>query len=165
MSKQLISQYYAEVEKTKQYSGTTKESTIRWAFHHLLNEYAKSKHFRVELEVSVEGTKGRSVTPDGTLKDALRLDWGYWESKDESDDLDVEIKKKFAKGYPNSNILFEDSVTAILIQGGREVMRVAMNDPDRLDEIINAFINYERPEVKDFRAGVEAFKDDIPKVL
>ena len=38
-------------------------------------------------------------------KDILRQDWGYWESKDESDNLDEEIRKKFAKGYPKENIL------------------------------------------------------------
>lgn len=165
MSKELIRQYYAEIEKTKQYAGTGKESTIRWAFHHLLNEYCRPRHFRVEAEISVDGSKGRAVRPDGTLKDALRLDWGYWESKDESDDLDEEIKKKFGKGYPDSNILFEDSVTAVLIQQGREVMRVPMREPYKLDAIITAFINYERPEVKDFRTAIEAFKEDIPKVL
>jgi hypothetical protein len=46
----------------------------------------------------------------------LRLDWGYWESKDQYDKLDEEIEKKLNKGYPDSNILFEDSQTAVLIQ-------------------------------------------------
>ena len=62
-----------------------------------------------------------TVYPDGTIKDALRLPWGYWESKDQFDNLDQEIENKFAKGYPNDNILFEDSQTAVLIQGGHEV--------------------------------------------
>ncbi|MEN8218363.1 MAG: hypothetical protein ABFS56_18735, partial [Pseudomonadota bacterium] len=42
--------------------------------------------------------------------------------------LSQEIQTKFAKGYPNDNILFEDSQTAVLIQGGTEVMRVSMAD-------------------------------------
>jgi hypothetical protein len=29
---------------------------------------------------------------------------GYWEAKDEDDDLDEEIEKKFRKGYPQDNI-------------------------------------------------------------
>ena len=29
---------------------------------------------------------------------------GYWEAKDEEDDLDEEIQKKFRKGYPQDNI-------------------------------------------------------------
>lgn len=38
--------------------------------------------------------KNQRIIPDGTIKDALQLDWGYWESKDENDDLDLEIEKK-----------------------------------------------------------------------
>ncbi|MEZ5146958.1 MAG: hypothetical protein R2759_07730 [Bacteroidales bacterium] len=30
----------------------------------------------------------KDVTPDGTLKNILRLEYGYWESKDESLKLD-----------------------------------------------------------------------------
>ncbi len=33
-----------------------------------------------------------------------------------------------------------------------------------LDRLLNAFISYERPEVKNFRAAIELFKQDIPKV-
>ncbi len=68
------------------------------------------------------------------------MDWGYWESKDTEDNLDVEIEKKLAKGYPNDNILFEDSQTAVLIQNGQETMRVSIQDIDALDQIINAFM-------------------------
>jgi predicted helicase len=164
MSSQLINQYYSEVDNIKQYGGTSKETSVRTAFHKLLNEYCKTKNFILVTEISIETEDGRK-TPDGTVKDALRLDWGYWESKDEYDDLDVEIRKKLSKGYPSTNILFEDSITAVLIQGGREVMRVPMRDPEKLDEILTAFINYERPEVHDFRIAIEQFKDDIPKVL
>ena len=64
---------------------------------------------------------GKVVYPDGTLKDALQLDWEYWESKDTNDDLSREIEKKFAAGYPNSNILFDDGQTAVLFQAGAEV--------------------------------------------
>jgi len=106
-----------------------------------------------------------TVYPDGTVKDALRLPWGYWESKDQDDDLDQEIQKKFAKGYPNDNILFEDSQTAILIQAGQEVQRVSMAETDKLDALLTNFINYERPQVQDFRQAIECFKTDLPTVL
>ena len=78
-------------------------------------------------ELPVRGTKGRDVTPDGTLKNVLRLDYGYWESKDEALDLDEEIDKKIRKGYPLTNILFEDSNTAALFQNGEETMRIDMH--------------------------------------
>jgi predicted helicase len=159
-----IKQYHSEVEKIINFGGTKKETAIRTAFHQLLNEYAKQKGLMLITEISIKGLKGKTVTPDGTLKDSLRQDWGYWESKDEADNIDEEIDKKFAKGYPKENILFEDSITAILIQQGNEVLRVAMRDAEALDLIIREFINYERPEVANFHKAIELFKQDIPMV-
>ncbi|ACB50448.1 putative N-6 DNA methylase [Crocosphaera subtropica ATCC 51142] len=77
----------------------------------------------------------------------------------------TEIEKKLSKGYPNDNILFEDSQTAVLIQGGEERLRVSMKDSEGLDGLINQFINYVRPEVKDFREAIESFKEDLPTIL
>lgn len=164
MSIHAINQYHSEVEKIIHFGGTKKETAIRNAFYHLLHEYAKQKGLMLVPEVTIKTAKGKNVTPDGTLKDSLRQDWGYWESKDEADDINEEIKKKFAKGYPSDNILFEDSNTAVLIQNGAEVQRVKMKKAEDLDRIIHSFINFERPEVKNFRKAIELFKQDIPKV-
>ncbi|MFH7028743.1 MAG: type ISP restriction/modification enzyme [Heteroscytonema crispum UTEX LB 1556] len=165
MSKFLIKQYHAEVEKVIQYGGSRKETSIRFAFQNLLNQYCQAREFLLIPELDYKTLNGKIIRPDGTVKDALRLDWGYWESKDEYDNLDKEIDKKLEKGYPDSNILFEDSQTAVLIQGRDETMRVPMKDADALDEIITYFINYVRPEVKDFREAIETFKEDLPTIL
>jgi len=164
MSLYSVKQYQSEVEKIIDFGGTKKETAIRTAFHGLLNEYAKQKGLMLITELSIKGSKGKTVTPDGTLKDSLRQDWGYWESKDEADNIVEEIEIKFNKGYPNQNILFEDSNTAILIQQGNEVMRIDMKDADALDKIIKEFTTYERPEVENFHKAIELFKLDIPKV-
>lgn len=165
MSRLLISQYQAEVEKIVQYGGSRKETSIRVAFQNLLNDYCKARDFLLIPELDYRTKSGKVVYPDGTVKDALRLDWGYWESKDQYDNLDEEIEKKLAKGYPDDNILFEDSQTAVLIQGGEERLRVSMGDDEALDGIINAFINYVRPEVEDFREAIDSFKEDLPTIL
>lgn len=125
MSKFLIKQYHAEVEKVIQYGGSRKETSIRFAFQNLLNQYCQAREFLLIPELDYKTLNGKIIRPDGTVKDALRLDWGYWESKDEYDNLDKEIDKKLEKGYPDSNILFEDSQTAVLIQGRDETMRVS----------------------------------------
>lgn len=164
MSLYSIKQYRAEVEKIIHRGGTSNETSVRSAFYNLLNEYAKAKGLMLITEVTVMGTKGKNVTPDGVLKDTLRQDWGYWESKDEADVLEDEIKKKFSKGYPKDNILFEDSQTAILIQNGTEVLRASTDDVEALDHLLTAFVTFERPEVKNFRKAIELFKEDIPKV-
>jgi predicted helicase len=165
MSRLLVSQYQTEVEKIIRYGGSRKETAIRTAFQNLLNEYCKTRDFLLIPELEYKTRNNKVVYPDGTVKDALRLDWGYWESKDQYDNLNEEIDKKLSKGYPDSNILFEDSQTAVLIQSGDEVFRVSMKDADGLDEGINAFINYVRPEVKDFREAIEVFKEDLPTIL
>jgi predicted helicase len=165
MSKQLISQYHAELERIIQYGGSSNETSIRVAFQNLLNDYCKAKDFILIPELEFVTKDGKSVYPDGTVKDALRLDWGYWESKDESDDLQIEIDKKIRKGYPTSNILFEDSQTAVLLQSGKEVFRAPMKNADELDKLLTLFVEYERPEVQSFRKAILKFKDDLPKIL
>ncbi|HEY9704215.1 MAG TPA: hypothetical protein V6C58_17320, partial [Allocoleopsis sp.] len=165
MSKLLINQFYSDLDNLIQYGGSRKETAIRGAFQSLLNEYCKQRNFLLVPELDYRTKSGKKVNPDGTVKDAIRLDYGYWESKDEYDNLDLEIEKKLSKGYPNDNILFEDSITAVLIQQGEEIMRVNMRDEDNLDSILNAFLNYTRPEVKDFREAISTFQTDLPTIL
>jgi len=165
MSQLLISNYIREIETLIRYGGSADESSIRKAFSNLLDAYCKPHDLRLIDELEYVTRTGGKIYPDGTIKDALRLTHGYWEAKDEADDLDEEIAKKHAKGYPTDNILFEDSKTAVLIQNDREVMRANMRDAAALDRLITSFVGFERPEVSDFRRAVEKFKDDLPKVL
>lgn len=164
MSVQLVQQYYAKVEKLIQYSGTRNESTLRKAFQDLLEQYAHSKNLLLVPEVEFFTKKGHKVYPDGTLKDALRQDWGYWESKDEKDNLTQEIASKFAKGYPSFNILFEDTHTAILYQNGEEFSRADFADAQALDSLLSRFVSYESPQVREFHKAIEQFSADVPKL-
>lgn len=99
-----------------------------------------------------------------TLKDALRQDWGYWESKDAQDDLEAEIKAKFAKGYPKNNMLFEDTQAAVLYQSGEEVGRASLRDAEALDGLLRRFVNYETQELRNFREAVEGFAQEVPEL-
>jgi predicted helicase len=165
MSIQLINQYYNKRNRIVQYGGSKNELSIRDPFKDLLNHYADKKNLLLIPELAIMGTKGSKVKPDGTLKNALRLDYGYWESKDEKDSIDEEIDTKIKKGYPLTNIIFEDGQTAILIQHGQTVARVNMNDRDKLDEILNQFISFEHPQVKEFTEALLKFKEDLPNIL
>ena len=40
-----------------------------------------------------------------------------------------------------------------------------MRDSEELDRLLNIFVDYERPEVRDFRAAITKFKEDIPQIL
>lgn len=93
------------------------------------------------------------------------MPFGYWEAKDSKDDLDAEIAFKFKRGYPQDNIVFEDSTQAVLFQHRQEVMRCAVTDVKALEKLLKLFFAYERPEIADFRNAVEQFKTDLPAVL
>jgi hypothetical protein len=147
MSLQLIQQYHTRVDKIIQYGGSRNESALRFAFQTLLEQYCADKNLELIAELEHKTKYGTTVYPDGTLKDALRQPWGYWESKDQYDTLDEEIQKKFDKGYPTSNILFEDSQTIVLIQGGQETARTEIKNPTTLHALLTAFVSYEPPEV------------------
>lgn len=165
MSKLLINQYYNQLDKVKQYGGSYNETSIRNSFFNLLNEYAHKKNLELIPELATMGTKGKTVRPDGILKNALRLEYGLWESKDEKTNLDDEIEVKIRLGYSLKNILFEDSQTAVLFQNDFEVSRINMKDAEKLDKILNEFVNFEKPEVKEFNSALEHFKQDIPTII
>ena len=94
MSKQLINTYYNELHRDKQFGGSHNEASIRGAFVRLVNGYVERRHLLLVPEIYVKGKKGKNVRPDGVLKNATRFEFGYWESKDTKDDLNVEINKK-----------------------------------------------------------------------
>ena len=160
-----IQQYYSQAEKIIQHGGSRNETALRSAFQRLLEDYSSAKNLQLIAELAFATPFGTTVNPDGTLKDALRQDRGYWESKDAADALDAEIAKKLAKGYPSTNMLFEDSQTAVLYRDGVELARVAMGNPAALDALLNQFVGYEPREVQAFRAAIERFKADLPGLL
>ncbi|MGC9359998.1 MAG: N-6 DNA methylase, partial [Anaerolineae bacterium] len=165
MSIEAIRRYQAQVEKTVRYGGSRNESTIRKAFHDLLESYCRETNLELIAELPMKAPDGASIRPDGTLKDALRQDWGYWESKDQYDDLDTEIEAKLRIGYPRNNTLFEDSQTAVLYQDGFEVGRASFDDDLALHGVLTTFVRYEPPRVQSFRKAIERFKEDLPGLL
>ena len=117
------------------------------------------------LVAELRSDAGLKTYPDGTVRDSLRMDRGYWEAKDTQDDLDTEIRKKLDRGYPRDNIVFENSETAVLIRLGTEAMRVDMKKPADLHRLINTFLDYVLPEVEKFREAWDRFKSELPTVL
>ena len=157
-----IDQYRAHLQELKEFGGSDNELSIRPAFQNCLDAYCREHREKLALvpELSAGGVK-----PDGTVKDSLRMARGYWEAKDTHDDLDAAIQKKFNSGYPRNNILFEDSETAVLFQNGNEAMRVDMGRPGELHRLIRRFLDYELPEIEEFRQARQQFKADLPAVL
>ncbi|MGY6646170.1 MAG: type ISP restriction/modification enzyme [Salinarimonas sp.] len=165
MSQMLIQNYLAELDRLRRFSGANSEQIIREAFKDLLKGYARAQHLIFVPELEYETGMKRKVYPDGSILHELRVAHGFWEAKDEADDLDTEIERKLRRGYPQSNIIFENSETAVLIQDRQEVMRCAMRDVDALAALLERFFAWERPEIAEFRAAVAQFKRDLPAVL
>lgn len=165
MSKQLINQYYNQRDNLKRV-GVTNEMAIKQPFDNLLLNLASSKHYVYATEVTIKNENGKNVRPDGILMNELRIHKGYVESKDTNDTLDEEINKKLYKdGYPKTNIIFQDSIYAVLIQNGEEIARIEMADADKLEKILNQFINYKPEYIEKFDEALNKFKEDIPTIV
>src|ERR1019366_5122258 len=164
MSQLLINQYLGDLDRLRRVSGANRESVVREAFKDLLKAWGRTHELQFIAEHEfITPTKERRYI-DGALLHELRVPFGYWEAKDTSDDLDEEIAKKLRRGYPQTNIIFEDSAKAVLIQSGQEVMRCSVDDP-ALRRLLELFFSYQRPEVADFRKAIAQFKKDLPAVL
>jgi predicted helicase len=165
MSQLLINQFLNDLDRLRAVSGTNRESVVREAFKDLLKNWAKSHDLVFIPEYSFETPAKEKRYVDGALLYSLRVPFGYWEAKDEEDDLDKEIDKKKRRGYPQDNIIFEDSRTAVLIQNRQEVIRAPVEDTKKLARLLELFFAFERPEIAQFRKAVEQFKTDLPAVL
>lgn len=139
---------------------------LREAFKDLLKRWARPLDLQFVAEVEITTKAMRRIYVDGALLHGLRVPFGYWEAKDENDDLDKEIEDKFRKGYPRDNIIFTDDVTAVLWQDGSEVMRAHMQaDDESLLSLLSRFFAHERAEIADFNKAVKQFAADLPAIL
>ncbi len=157
-----IERYYEDKQRLIDYGGSDSELNIRPAFQNCLAAYCAGHRERLTLVPELRAPGG---VPDGTVKDSLRMTRGYWEAKDSHDDLDAEIQAKFNRGYPRDNIVFEDSRVAVLYQNGEQAMWVDMSRPGELHRLITRFLDYELPEIEEFRQAQQQFKSDLPAVL
>ena len=158
-----IERYRADLERIIAFGGSDNELTIKPAFRNCLAAYCREHREKLALVDELAARGG--IVPDGTVNDSLRMPRGYWEAKDTHDDLDAEIQNKFNRGYPRNNIIFEDSREAVLFQNGDVAMRVDMRREGELHRLIRRFLDYELPEIEDFRKAQAQFKDDLPSVL
>ena len=164
MSRQLINEYRAELDRLRAVTGSRREGVLSEAFKNLLWRWSRSQDLTFTAQHEITTKQGNRIYPDGAMLHALRVPFGYWEAKDADDDLDAEIAAKTRKGYPRDNIVYSDDHTAVLIQDGHEASRVAMDDTDALYDLLTRFFAHERQEVADFNKAVKQFGADLPVV-
>ncbi|RKZ76169.1 MAG: DNA helicase, partial [Candidatus Parabeggiatoa sp. nov. 1] len=158
----IIRAYYKELSDFNQL-GKTHEGTVKIAFQHLLESCAKQCQWLLVQEETLKRSPNKWIRLDGVLFDSSHLVRGYWEAKDSQDDLPVEVQKKlYQDNYPNDNIIFQAPQRAILIQNGRNILDLSLDEPAHLVRIVEQFFNFKLPEYERWDLAAVEFKERVP---
>ena len=109
MSQILIQKYLNELSDLRRVSGSRRETVVREAFKDLLKGWGRGERLIFVPEYAIETKARERRYVDGALLHELRVPFGYWEAKDEEDDLDNEIATKFRRGFNGER--YADRVT------------------------------------------------------
>jgi predicted helicase len=158
-----VTAYYdslAQFEKL----GIKHETAVRSAFQELLEICGRQFDWKLVPEYPLTRKGKASLKADGALLDIYGLNHGLWEAKDMDDDLEKEIKAKFALGYPRENILFWQPARAVLYQNGQKFYEADLTRPDDLVHILALFLEFAPPAIAEWEKAVEEFKDKVPQI-
>ncbi len=156
--KKAIDRYYKELDEYK--GKADYELAVRSAFQNLLAEAARLVKWTLIPEETLES----GIRPDGVVRDDYFVR-GYWEAKGPKSDLDKEIAKKKADGYPLSNTIFENTRKAILYQNKRPHPVVFdLHQPNDVSDLLREFLAYTEPDIENFETAVKEFKERIPEL-
>ena len=155
-----VNEYYAAQERYAQ-QNVTRETAVRGAFIPLLEVCARQMNWTLLLEEPLHTQQNRRIVLDGVLVDDFRLPQGYYEAKDILDELEAEIDKKIAAGYPLDNTLFQTPERAVLYQNGQKVLEADLTEPAQLINILKAFCAYRSDNVAEWQAAVAEFKTQV----
>ena len=160
----VVRAYFTELNSLAQL-GFFHEGAVAPAFANILRAGAQPFGWTLTEQYQRKPGRGRTIRIDGALLDNFKLAHGYWEAKDSKDDLDEEIRKKLAVGYPRDNILFWAPQRMVVIQQGQRVWDSPIEGeggPDALIEGLRAFFNYQPPAYERWQQAVEEFKTVVP---
>ena len=157
----IIRNYYDELDQFDRL-GVAHEGAVRSAFQSLLQVCARQFDWTLVPEHSMTVRRDRRIVVDGALMDDFRLTHGYWEAKDEDDDLPSEVVRKFERGYPRDNILFQDPHRAILWQNEQQTLDADLTDPTELIGTLETFFSHRPPEYTEWEEAVAQFRERVP---
>lgn len=142
------------------------EGAVRSAFQGLLAKCGQRATPKLTLvpEYRIARAKKSSVIVDGALLDLYHLPHGYWEAKDEKDDLLKEVQRKLDKGYPSDNTIFQAPERAILYQGGTRIFDENITRPEALVSVVNQFFDYKMPHIEEWQRAVDEFSERVPEL-
>lgn len=125
-----IRRYYQELEQAANYG----EAAIQVPFQNLLYDYSKEYGLKMHLT--------RLAPPTDAPPNPQHQIAGQWESLSLFTNLNDEVNQRMVMGYPRQNILFENTHTAMLIQNGKKVMQIDMNDWNKLHQMLLSFVRF-----------------------
>ncbi len=157
-----VREYYAALDMFRNHS-VEHETAVRNAFQALLTFSARKVGWDFIEEYALTSSLNRTIHVDGAFLDAYHIEHGYWEAKDEQDDLDKEIRAKFDRGYPASNIIFQSPERAVIFQEKRKVFDETLETGEKLVGALHMLFNYAPPAQVDWEKASERFKEDIPR--
>ena len=157
----IVRDYYSELDRFDRL-GVAHEGAVRSAFQSLLQGCARQLDWTLVPEHSMTGDQNRQIRVDGALMDNFRLPHGYWEAKDDDDDLPTEVSRKFESGYPRDNILFQEPHRAILWQNERQTLDADLTDPTELIGTLETFFSHRPPEYTEWEEAVSQFRERVP---
>ena len=156
-----IKDYYAALAQFEQL-GISHEGAVRSVFQSLLQKCAGQFDWTLVPEHSIAVRGNRRIVVDGTLIDNFQLPHGYWEAKDIHDDLPTEVLRKFEKGYPRDNILFQTPHRAILWQNNQQTLDADLTNPKELIRTLETFFSHRPQEYTEWEEAVAQFRDRVP---
>ena len=156
-----IKAYYAALKRFYRL-GVTHETAVRSAFQSLLEQCGRQFNLTLVPEHSITVNRNKRIVVDGVLIDDFQLPHGYWEAKDIHDDLPAEVLRKFEKGYPRDNILFQTPQRAILWQNDQQTLDADLTDPTQLIEVLETFFSHRPQEYTEWEEAIAQFKDKVP---
>ncbi len=159
----VVAAYYASLAKFEKL-GIKHETAVRSAFQELLESCARQFDWKLVPEYRIKRKGQADASADGALLDNYGLNYGLWEAKDSDDDLEKEIKAKFAAGYPKENILFWQPAKAVLYQNNERVHEADLTQPEELVRMLKFFLEFARPAHTEWGKAVEEFKTKVPAI-
>ncbi len=144
--------------------GVKHETAVRSAFQELLEHCARQFDWKLVPEYAIKRRGKADAKADGALLDSFGLSHGLWEAKDSDDDLDREIKTKFAIGYPKENILFWQPDRAVLYRNAERFYEADLTKAEDLVHVLSLFLEFAPPAIAEWEKAVEEFRDKVPEI-
>ncbi len=156
-----LTKYYDTIKELRARQAKPTEGNMRRAFGTLLIGLGRRRKLTLIDEYATQGQGRRHIRPDGALVDEWKRPFAFWEAKDSGDNLFAEIENKKAVGYPLDNIIFEDTVTAVLYQDGYEARRTYIREKKNFAALLTQYFNYKEQARQNFNEAVQSYGEQI----